>query len=89
MLSGFYAVLSAPCDIIELEQLDALSSLSFLFGDIIRLVNCGIAKFVALLANLFLSGTALILAGYTLYRVPAIQKQEDAASSPEPEVINS
>ena len=89
LVSGFVVILSAPWDILNLEAYDAISSVGALLGDMFRLLNWGIIVFVALLGNLFLSGTALILAGYTLYRVPAIQKQEDAASSPEPEVINS
>ena len=82
-------VLSAPWDLIELEQLDALSSLSFLFGDIIRIINWGIATFVILLANLFLSGTALIIAGYTLYRVPGTRKKQDLDKAPQLEVSSS
>ena len=89
LLSGVYVVMSAPWDLISFENYNLMSSYSSLFGDVFRLLNWGIATFVALLANLFLSGTALMLAGYTLYCVPAIQKQEEAAVvSTETEDIN-
>lgn len=83
LLSGLYVVLSAPWDLISFEAYDELSTYSALFGDIFRLLNWGITTFVALLANLFLSRTALIIAGYTIYRVPAIQKQQEPVTTPQ------
>ena len=83
LLSGLYVVLSAPWDLISFEDYGSLSTYSLLFGDIFRLLNWLITTFMALVANLFLSGTALIIAGYALYRVPQIQKQQDLAKTPQ------
>ena len=87
LVSGFVVILSAPWDILSLDAYNSMAAVGALLGDVFRLLNWGIIVLVVLLGNLFLSGTALILSGYTLYRVPAIQKQEVTVASPEPEVI--
>ena len=90
LLSGFIVILSAPWDILSLDAYNSMAAFGALLGDMFRLLNWGIIVGAALLGNLFLSGTALILAGYKLYRLPTTQKQEDTTvDSPEPEATDS
>jgi len=88
LLLGIYVVVAAPWDLMDFGGSSSSSySTDSLFGSIfdpiISVLNWLFTTFIILVANLFLSGIALIVAGHALNKVSETENGQNIARAPQ------